>query len=32
VGRLKTELEELVLDGTLPPDRDAILEYLRTHT
>jgi hypothetical protein len=29
VGRLKTELEELVLDGTLPPDRDAILEYLR---
>lgn len=29
VGRLKSELEELVLDGTLPPDRDAILEYLR---
>ena len=29
VGRLKAELEELVLEGTLPPDRDAILEYLR---
>jgi poly(A) polymerase len=31
VGRLKAALEELVLDGTLPPDRDAILAYLRDH-
>ncbi|HXM56831.1 MAG TPA: CCA tRNA nucleotidyltransferase, partial [Candidatus Dormibacteraeota bacterium] len=29
VGRIKAELEELVLDGTLPPDREALLAYLR---
>lgn len=29
VGRIKARLEELVLDGTLPPDRDALLEYVR---
>ncbi len=29
VGRIKAQLEELVLDGTLPPDRDALLAYLR---
>jgi putative nucleotidyltransferase with HDIG domain len=29
VGRLKSHLEDLVLEGTLLPDRDAILEYLR---
>src|SRR5215471_3052708 len=28
VGRIKEELEELVLDGTLPPDRDALLAHL----
>jgi poly(A) polymerase len=29
VGRIKAELEELVLDGSLPPDRDALLAHLR---
>ena len=29
VGRIKARLEELVLDGTLPPDREALLSYLR---
>lgn len=28
VGRLKAELEELVLDGVLPPDRDVLLKHL----
>ncbi|MDQ6748844.1 MAG: CCA tRNA nucleotidyltransferase [Candidatus Dormibacteraeota bacterium] len=31
VGRLKARLEELVMDGTLAPDREALLEYLRGH-
>jgi poly(A) polymerase len=31
VGRIKERLEELVMDGTLPPDRDAILAHLREH-
>lgn len=31
VGRLKARLEELVLDGALPPDRQALLDYLREH-
>jgi poly(A) polymerase len=31
VGRIKAALEELVLDGTLPPDREAIIAYLREH-
>jgi poly(A) polymerase len=31
VGRIKARLEELVMEGTLPPDREALLEYLRTH-
>ena len=29
VGRIKAKLEELVLDGTLPPDRDVLLAYVR---
>lgn len=29
VGRIKAELEELVLDGVLPPEREALLAYLR---
>jgi poly(A) polymerase len=29
VGRLKARLEELVLEGTLPPEREALLAYLR---
>ena len=29
VGRVKAELEDLVLDGVLPPDRDALLEHLK---
>jgi poly(A) polymerase len=28
VGRIKSELEELVLDGVLPPERDALLAHL----
>lgn len=31
VGRIKAHLEELVLDGTLPPDREALLAHLRDH-
>jgi poly(A) polymerase len=31
VGRLKERLEELVIEGTLPPDREALLEYLAGH-
>jgi hypothetical protein len=31
VGRIKQRLEDLVLDGTLPPDREAILAHLREH-
>ena len=29
VGRIKAQLEELVLEGSLPPDREALLAYLR---
>ena len=29
VGRLKARLEELVLEGALPPDREALLEHLK---
>jgi poly(A) polymerase len=28
VGRIKQRLEELVIDGEIPPDREAALEYL----
>jgi poly(A) polymerase len=31
VGRIKARLEELVLEGALPPDRDALLGYVRDH-
>ena len=31
VGRLKERLDELVMEGTLPPDRQALLEYLAAH-
>lgn len=31
VGRAKSRLEELVLDGELEPDRGVILAYLRAH-
>jgi len=31
VGRLKARLTELVLDGEIAPERDAVLEYLRNH-
>jgi len=31
VGRVKSRLQELVLDGQLPPEREALLEYLRAH-
>src|SRR6202011_792732 len=31
VGRLKARLEELVLEGSLPPEREALLAYVREH-
>jgi poly(A) polymerase len=31
VGRIKKRLEELVIDGEVAPERDAILEYLGSH-
>ncbi len=31
VGRIKRRLEELVMDGEVPPDREAIIGYLATH-
>jgi hypothetical protein len=31
VGRIKRRLEELVMDGELPPDREAVIHYLATH-
>lgn len=31
VGRALRRLDELVLEGGLPPDRDALLEHLRRH-
>jgi poly(A) polymerase len=31
VGRVKERLEELVLDGSLAPDREAVLAYLKEH-
>jgi len=31
VGRIKLRLEELVMDGVVPPDKTALVEYLRSH-
>ncbi len=31
VGRIKQRLQELVIDGEVPPARDAILDYLASH-
>jgi poly(A) polymerase len=31
VGRIKTRLTELVLEGEIPADREAVLEYLAAH-
>ena len=31
VGRIKQKLEELVIDGDIPPDREAVINYLATH-
>jgi poly(A) polymerase len=31
VGRIKQKLEELVIDGEIPPDHDALIEYLSSH-
>jgi poly(A) polymerase len=31
VGRIKSRLEELVMDGEVPPDREAIIGFLATH-
>lgn len=32
VGRVKQKLEELVMDGEIPPDREAIINYLSAHS
>jgi poly(A) polymerase len=32
VGRIKQRLEELVIDGEVPPDREAITDYLSGHS
>ena len=31
VGRIKQRLEELVIDGELPPEKKALIDYLSTH-
>ncbi|TMC14861.1 MAG: HD domain-containing protein [Chloroflexi bacterium] len=31
IGRLKSRLDELVLEGAIEPSREAVLEYLRSH-
>ncbi|HET9410929.1 MAG TPA: CCA tRNA nucleotidyltransferase, partial [Candidatus Dormibacteraeota bacterium] len=31
VGRIKARLTELVVDGEIPAEREAVLEYLRAH-
>jgi poly(A) polymerase len=31
VGRIKQRLEELVIDGELPPDKDQVIRYLAAH-
>jgi poly(A) polymerase len=31
VGRIKARLSELVVDGEIPAEREAVLEYLRAH-
>jgi hypothetical protein len=31
VGRIKLRLQELVIDGEIPPTREAVLEYLAGH-
>ena len=31
VGRIKRKLEELVIDGEIPPEREAVVDYLSTH-
>jgi DNA-binding response OmpR family regulator len=31
VGRIKQRIHELVIDGEIPPTREAVLEYLAAH-
>jgi poly(A) polymerase len=31
VGRIKQKLGELVLDGEIPPEKEALIDYLSTH-
>jgi poly(A) polymerase len=31
VGRIKQKLEELVIDGEIPPDKEAVINYLSAH-
>jgi hypothetical protein len=32
VGRIKERLGELIMDGEIEPTREAVLEYLRSHS
>jgi poly(A) polymerase len=32
VGKIKERLEELVLEGEIPPERQAVIDYLSTHS
>jgi hypothetical protein len=32
VGRIKARLTELVMDGEIPADREAVLDYLKVHS
>ena len=31
VGKIKERLEELVLEGEIPPERQAVMDYLSAH-
>jgi hypothetical protein len=31
VGRMKDRLNELVIDGVIPPTREAVMAYLEAH-
>ena len=31
VGRIKRRLEELVMDGEVPPSKEAVIDFLATH-
>jgi poly(A) polymerase len=31
VGRIKQKLEEMVIDGEIPPEKAAVIDYLSRH-